>query len=53
MKLVKDFDLEIKSQSFQDECELEVEVNMRTFESVLEKINLLSATGSTIRLVST
>jgi len=52
MKLVKDYDLEIIEQSFTEDCELKVEVKIQTLDSLVEKINLLSATGSNISLVT-
>lgn len=46
MKLVKEFDLQIVSQVFDEACMLDLKVKLRDFDRVIEKINLLSATGT-------
>ncbi|HEX5170906.1 MAG TPA: YigZ family protein [Cyclobacteriaceae bacterium] len=42
MKLVKEFDLHIISQTFGEEGEMEIEVMLKTKESFLERIKLLN-----------
>lgn len=50
MKLVKDFDLVILSQEFQENCSLKAEVKLSLKEKIIERIDLLNATGSSIQI---
>lgn len=50
MKLVKDFDLVILSQEFQTNCLLKADVKLNLKEKVIERIDLLNATGSSIQI---
>lgn len=51
MKLVKDYNLEIKNQSFEEECKMEVTLVLRSKEPFEEKVKLLKAMGSTISVL--
>lgn len=50
MKLVKDFELVILSQEFQENCSLKAEVKLSLKEKIIERIDLLNATGSSIQI---
>lgn len=50
MKLVKDFDLAILSQEFHAHCRLKANVKLSFKEKIVEKIDLLNATGSSIEI---
>lgn len=49
MRLVKEFSLLIVDQTFGDECTLRVQVRRRDQEKLLERLELLKATGSLLR----
>jgi uncharacterized YigZ family protein len=51
MKLVKDFELEIKEQKFDEHCCLVVEVKQRVKTELTDKVRLLRALGHSITLV--
>lgn len=51
MKLVKDFDVLILKQDFQESCLLRAEIKLGLKEKLIERIDLLNATGSSIQLV--
>jgi uncharacterized YigZ family protein len=48
MRLVKEFELNILSQDFNEDCQLKIEVKLRDKPGLLEKIKLLQATGHDI-----
>jgi len=48
MRLVKDFELNIIHQDFQEECVLDAEVKKKFFDSFTSKVELLRALGHTI-----
>lgn len=48
MRIVKDFDLQIQAQSFEQECVMEAEFKLRDREKLFEKLDLLHAMGSKI-----
>lgn len=48
MKLIKDFDLKILEQEFNDKAKMKLEVALRLEEKVMNRIALLKATGSSI-----
>lgn len=50
MKLIKDFDLVILNQDFQEECMLKTDVKLGLKEKVIERIDLLNAIGSSIQI---
>ena len=50
MKLVKDFELKVKNQGFDDGCTLDVEVIVSTVESLKIKVQLLIDTGHQIKM---
>jgi len=50
MRLVKEFDLNILTQTFNEDCQLQIEVRLRDKTGLLEKVKLLQATGHDIRL---
>jgi uncharacterized YigZ family protein len=50
MKLVKDLDLKVKNQGFEDGCTLDVEVIISTIEILKSKVQLLIDTGHKIKL---
>jgi uncharacterized YigZ family protein len=50
MRLVKEFDLKIIQQEFNERCRLEAELLMRHREKFIEKVNLLIALGLTLTL---
>ena len=50
MKLIKDFDLTIKEQSFEIRCTMILEYKLIDESRLLEKIRLLSATGTSIEV---
>lgn len=50
MKLVKDFELTILSQEFHENCRLKADVSLSFKEKIIEKIDLLNATGSSIQI---
>lgn len=45
MKLVKEFELEILTQSFESECKMDVTISVRSKNSFEEKVQLLNALG--------
>jgi uncharacterized YigZ family protein len=49
MRLVKDFDLTIEEQSFVDNCIITVSVSLKNRDKLVEKIELLTATGTDIK----
>ena len=49
MRLVKEFELNILSQDFNEDCQLKIEVKLRDKPGLLEKIKLLQVTGHDIR----
>ena len=51
MKLVKDFEMEILNQSFEDECKMEVTISLKSKKKFVEKIKLLNATGVSISIL--
>jgi uncharacterized YigZ family protein len=51
MKLVKEFELEIKKQSFEDEGKMEITISLRSKESFKEKVQLLNALGVSISII--
>ncbi|HEY5691575.1 MAG TPA: YigZ family protein [Cyclobacteriaceae bacterium] len=50
MKLVKDFDLVILSQEFDAHCLLKADVKLSFKKKIIERIDLLNATGSSVRI---
>jgi hypothetical protein len=48
MRLVKEFELNILSQDFNEDCQLKIEVKLRDKPGLLEKIKLLQVTGHDI-----
>jgi hypothetical protein len=48
--LVKDFELVILNQEFHEECLLKADVKLSLKEKVIERIDLLNATGSSIQI---
>jgi len=50
MKLVKDFDLKIKSQDFTTQCIMQVESVVSRTERLLDKVQLMNDTGTPISL---
>lgn len=50
MKLVKDFDLNIKEQQFEMDCQLKVEATVKQVPLLQEKVQLLNDLGSSIQL---
>jgi uncharacterized YigZ family protein len=50
MRLVKDFDVVIVGQAFVDDCTLQGEVTLAKYDQLLEKIKLLSVTGTEVEL---
>jgi uncharacterized YigZ family protein len=53
MRLVKEFSLSIKEQSFEDRCEMKTEFNLRIGNDLEEKIKLLSLTGTRVEIKQT
>ncbi|HOX81477.1 MAG TPA: YigZ family protein [Chryseolinea sp.] len=51
MRLVKDFDLSILDQSFNEACSITFEVALKNKEDLLEKITLLQVTGTNLTLM--
>lgn len=51
MRLVKEFDLVIKEQSFDNRCFLAFDYKLKTEKNMLEKIHLLMATGHHIEVI--
>ena len=51
MRLVKDFNLEIHNQSFEEECKIEVTLIVRSKEQFEEKVKLLKSMGSSISIM--
>jgi uncharacterized YigZ family protein len=45
MRMVKEFDLHIRSQKFETDCELVVDVQLKTRDKLFEKLQLLKALG--------
>ncbi|MCB0488559.1 MAG: YigZ family protein [Cyclobacteriaceae bacterium] len=52
MRLVKEFELDIRHQKFETQCQLEANVKLRLRESLLEKLKLLVDTGNPIKFSS-
>lgn len=50
MKLVKDFDLKVISQSFEQVCVLQAEVLLSVQDAMIRKVELLNATGTSIAI---
>lgn len=50
MKLVKEFDLVMHNQSFEEECKMEVSISIRLKTSFEEKVQLLNARGVKISI---
>lgn len=50
MKLIKQYEVEINSQSFEDDCKLEVTIPLRLNKEFEEKVLLLNATGISISI---
>lgn len=50
MKLVKDFDLKVISQSFEQVCVLQAEVLLSVQDAMMRKVELLNATGTSIAI---
>ncbi len=48
MKLVKDFELKIVDQQFNESCRMEVDVLVSVLESLHERLRLMNATGTAI-----
>lgn len=48
MKLIKDFDVEIRNQSFENTCMMEITISLRLKVAFEEKIELLKALGTPI-----
>lgn len=51
MKLVKDFELEILNQSFEEECKMDVHISVRSKGNFEEKVHLLNAVGVPISII--
>jgi uncharacterized YigZ family protein len=49
MRLVKDFELTIEEQSFVDTCTINVSVSLKNRDQFIEKIQLLTVTGTDIK----
>jgi uncharacterized YigZ family protein len=45
MKLIKEFEIEIRGQSFEDDCKIDVTIPLRLNKAFEEKVLLLNATG--------
>lgn len=52
MKLIKDFDLKIVQQQFDETCKLEVEVLALVYEEFLERTRLMNATGTVFQVIA-
>lgn len=50
MRLIKDYNLIIKTQSFEDHCLLTFDYKLRSEKELLKKIQLLNSTGSLITI---
>jgi len=50
MRLVKEFDLDVKDQKFEEECMLQAAYRLRDKEKLFERLTLLQATGVKLRL---
>lgn len=50
MRLVKDFDLSILDQSFNESCGITFDVPLKNKEALLEKVTLLQATGTNLSI---
>lgn len=50
MKLIKDFDLKIKDQVFEMECQIKAEAIVSLTEGLVNKVQLMNDTGSPIKL---
>ncbi len=48
MRLIKEFNLNVIHQTFEDECTARVQFSVRDKERLLEKLKLLQATGTSI-----
>lgn len=51
MKLVKDFGLEIRDQSFETECKMEVTISLQSEKNFKERVRFLNATGISISII--
>lgn len=49
MRLVKEYDLEIRSQTFENECALTADFRLRDEMRLYEKLKLMQATGTRLR----
>jgi uncharacterized YigZ family protein len=50
MRMIKDYDLEIVKQDFQEDCVVNFLMRLRDKAEVIEKVNLLMATGHSIKV---
>jgi uncharacterized YigZ family protein len=50
MRMIKDYDLEILKQDFQEHCVINFSLKLRDKDVIIEKINLLVATGHSIKV---
>jgi uncharacterized YigZ family protein len=50
MRLVKEFDLVIKEQQFEQSCIMNISLKLRDKDSFNEKVKLLQATGNTLKI---
>jgi hypothetical protein len=51
MRLVKDFELIILEQAFDEGCSMKFYVTLKNKENLLEKITLLQVTGTNVTLM--
>jgi uncharacterized YigZ family protein len=51
MRLVKDYNLSIINQQFQERCSMNVEVTLKETRNLLEKITLMNALGTAVTIV--
>lgn len=51
MKLIKDFDLKIVQQQFDEVCRMEVEVLVSVYEQFLERARLMNVTGTKFQVL--
>lgn len=50
MKIVKEFNLEIRSQSFEEDCKMEASISVRLKNSFEQKVQLLNALGVSVSI---
>jgi putative IMPACT (imprinted ancient) family translation regulator len=50
MKLIKEFEIEIRSQTFEDDCKLDITIPLRLNNTFEEKVLLLNATGVSVSI---